>query len=187
MSGTRGSGGKNKKALAVHIGQGTFRPHRHGNAAPTPEPPIGRPDPPSWMTAEERHEHATLCDLLAGAKTLTLADGPAIETIVPLLLRRQRYAADDRRFGRSIRRLTKQSKQLQGAELATVIREIASLEKLRNKSAVQMRQNANVLRAWLVECGLTPSSRSRVSTVPTPPAEDERKARFFGRASRAPK
>jgi hypothetical protein len=76
--------------------------------------------------------------------------------------------------------------KLEGAELVAAITEIIKLRHLLMKQTTQTRQQRMALRQYLVEFGLTPSSRGRVKITNKKPADpksgESNKKRFFGGA-----
>lgn len=67
---------------------------------------------------------------------------------------------------RLVKRLLRTVKRLDGGTLVAALREISQLKKLAARQGTQIRQGRNVLRAFLVELGMTPAARGRVDPVP---------------------
>jgi len=159
MPGTSSSGGRNKKSQRAHALAGTGRKDR-GTAktettAPPPDPPKGRPPIPTHkLTGEARAEWDRMADRLALVKTLTLVDDAVLYRYCQLHARAERLEREI-------------------AQLPTAF----YIDHLGNEKVhpgfAQLRAHDQALRAYLVEFGMTPAARSRVtpSDLTKPPAD----------------
>lgn len=161
MPGTANSGGRNAKPPTAHVLTGTFRADRHAGYA-TPEPPKGRPDPPKALDGDALAEWGRLCDRLMANGTLALNDDGALYQAARLFAETEDYARLRDETGASVSILEENLHGLKGPDLVACFQEISKLRQLEARYAVQIRQGRMAQRAYLVEFGLTPSSRTRV-------------------------
>jgi P27 family predicted phage terminase small subunit len=150
MPGTSSSGGRNRKSQAEHALAGTGRADR-GTAATSPsadapDPPPGRPTPPKKLKGEALAEWKRMVERLELAKTISTVDDG-------VLYRYCRLHARAERLERHVARL----------------RSPFYRNHLNNPTVhpgfAQLRAYDQALRGYLVEFGMTPAARSRV-TVP---------------------
>jgi phage terminase small subunit len=179
MPATAHSGGRNKKPASLHVLQGTFRGRRH-DPGTAPDLPAGIPDPRD-LSGEARAEFDRMVKRLTGCGTLTTVDDAALRLYALLHAQVDGIQAEHRRLGALSRRLMKALERLEGRDLVDATRELVQLEKLAARQLQQLRQGSMALRQWLVEFGMTPSARTRVTTTPgtVVAAPDPKKARFL--------
>lgn len=161
MPGTSNSGGRNAKSAQIHVVQGTFRKDRHG-AAPAPEPPKGTPIPPRPLKGEAQAEWDRMVARLEESKTLSIVDDAALYQYVQLHAETEEIKADNARVRALSAQLKRAIKNLDGMELVEAIDKIVSLQHILAGQVRQLRQGHMALRQYLVEFGMTPTSRSRV-------------------------
>jgi P27 family predicted phage terminase small subunit len=174
MAGTRNSGGRNAKSSALHALEGTFR---KGDAAfVTPDPPKGRPDTPPTLAGHALAEWNRMVDRLDANETLTVVDDAALyqycclfgETEDTQDLRRetaQLAATLQATIAREATRITNTTEPAAGEvfDVAAAVAEILALQQLIAKQTTQLRQGHMAIRQYLVEFGMTPAARTRVS------------------------
>jgi P27 family predicted phage terminase small subunit len=163
MAGVKGmrTGGQNKKPAALHVLQGTWRKHRHGRRS-SPEPPAGVPEPPGALSGESKAEWDRMIVRLTAAGTLSSVDAPLLWNYCQLW-------ADGCPLQADANQLT-QTWYSAGSE-----------PKLHPVFAA-LKQYRLALRVYLVEFGLTPLARNRVTAHPAAtrtPAMDPKKAKYF--------
>lgn len=183
MAGVKGqrSGGANKKPTHLHVIQGTFRKDRH--AVPEARAPQGTPVPPRKLSVAERAEWDRMVARLQDAGTLSRLDDAALLQVVALHAEVEALRADQVRRRAMVARLEKAARDLTGEALLEATGQIAALEGLLSKGAVQLRQGHMALRAWLADFGLVPAARNRVKPVTADAPDstaDAKQRRFFG-------
>ena len=180
MAGTSNSGGRNAKSRTMHLLQGTFRGDRHG-AHDTPEPPKGTPDPPEPLAGVAKAEWQRMVERLQQTRALSVVDDAVVFQYAKLFAEVAETEDDKRRLRQEhaeTRKLSlalkKAATKLEGQDLTDCVREIVKLRAvmadllgLIARSNQQLRQGRMAIRMYLVECGLTPSARTRVK-LPTP-------------------
>lgn len=156
MPGTSSSGGRNKRTRQQHELAGTYRNDRHGGAATTADPPIGRPTPPKTLKGEARAEWGRMLDRLAASKTLSTVDDAALYRYCRLHARAERLEQ----------------------QLATLKKPFYTDHFGHPKvhpGFAQLRAHDHTLRGYLMEFGLTPAARTRVHQLkdgsPTNPTD----------------
>ena len=146
MTATTNSGGKNKKSRAAYVAAGTFRPDRHnGVELKTPE---GEPPKPESLNGAASAEWDRIVGLLTAARTLTASDGPVILHYVQLSALAERLQAE----------LDEQPSVVFPKSTAGG----TAVEPAVHGLVGQLTRVRTAARLYLVELGLTPSSRDRV-------------------------
>lgn len=177
MPGTSRSGGRNKKSRAEHALTGTGRKDRgtattSSSTAP-PDPPKGRAPIPLGLTGHALGEWKRMADRLALNQTGSIVDDAALYQYCTLFAETEAIVVAHRtnvalvvKLQRAIDKLTN------GDQIVEAIGHIVQLKKLETKYSAQLRQGHMALRQYLVELGMTPAARSRVTPAPdaTPPA-----------------
>lgn len=185
MAGNQNSGGHNRKATHLHVLDGTFRKDRHGETE-TPDPPLGIPQPPKKLTGEAKSEWDRMIARLTTSKAISIVDDGALYQYCRLFAETEAVAQDYTDTRDLSNTLKKAVTKLDGAELVAAIGEIVKLRQLLAKQTTQARQQRMAIRQYLVEFGLTPSSRGRVKIATRKPADPKsgqsNKSRFFGGA-----
>lgn len=184
MAGNQNSGGHNRKPTQMHVIAGTFRKDRHGETE-SPDPPIGVPQPPKKLTGEAKAEWDRMITRLTTSKTISIVDDGALYQYCRLFAETEAVAQDYTDTRELSNALKKAVTKLDGAELVAAIGEIVKLRQLLAKQTTQSRQQRMAIRQYLVEFGLTPSSRGRVKITnkKKPDATGQtNKQRFFGGA-----
>lgn len=154
MPGTSSSGGRNRKSKATHALAGTGRKDR-GTATtgtPPPDPPKGRPPTPKTLRGEALAEWGRMVHRLDLAHTLSIVDDAVLA----------RYCRLHARANRLERALARE-------------RSAFYIDNWGNPKVhpafAQLRAYDQALRGYLVEFGMTPAARTRVTAVaeaPTP-------------------
>lgn len=185
MAGTKASGGRNKKSAALHLLEGTHRTTRHGaaDAARAPEPPTGRPDTPSTLSGHALEEWDRMIARLEVNQTLALVDDAALyqyvclfgetedtqdrrrETAVLVTTLQAAIAREATRIGNVSPATVAERDTLDTArgELADAVAQVLELQQVIAKQTTQLRQGHMAIRQYLVEFGMTPAARTRVS------------------------
>jgi phage terminase small subunit len=183
MAGNRNSGGHNRKATTLHVLQQTYKAYRHASRT-TPAPPSGQPDKPETLTGEAAAEWDRMVRRLEVMQTLSVVDDAALEQYCLLYAETDRLRSEDARLTRLRRSLMRAVTTLAGADRVAAVSNIVALEQLRARTLGQLRQGHMAIRQYLVEFGMTPSARTRVTALaaargePTP--QDQLRAKFFG-------
>ena len=165
MAGVKGrSGGRNKKSVQMHLVSGTFRPDRHAGP-PAPEPTIGRPRPPKTLSGDAKAEWRRMVRRLEHTKVLSLVDDGALYQYCRLFAETEELADRRAEIQTSVDLLEENLGGLRGSDLVALFQEIGKLRQLQSSLDTKIRQGRMGQRVFLVEFGLTPSSRSRVNPV----------------------
>lgn len=127
-------------ALRILEGNPSKRPINRNEPKPTP----GRPSRPSWLLEEAKHEWSRVVPELERLGLLTLVDRAALTTYCQAWARFVEAEAKLTQYGAVLK--AKHSDYVQVSPYATI-----------------SRQNAQIIRAFCGEFGLTPSSRGRMS------------------------
>jgi len=151
MPGTASSGGRNRKSAKRHRLEGTYQKVRHGKDRPTPDPPKGRPTTPKTLRGEALAEWHRMVDRLDVAHTLSIVDDAVLA-----------------RYCRLHARADRLERALAQRKTAFYIDHLGN-EKV-HPGFGQLRAYDQALRGYLVEFGMTPAARSRVTTVGDAPA-----------------
>ena len=107
MSSVRGmrTGGKNRKAAALHVLKATFRKARHGQSSTEIEAPGGLPVPPDGLPADVlQHWHVTVAFLQA-MNTVSLVDAWIVEQYARLFVETAAIAVTQSEVAASVARL----------------------------------------------------------------------------------
>ena len=178
MAGTSSSGGRNAKSRREHALAGTGRKDRGTKTTPTsadaPDPPVGRPRTPSWLTGFALVEWERMVIRLEGAKTLSTVDDAALYQYCCLFAETEAIGVAHRTNVALVEKLQIVIDKLtDGEQIVRAIESIVQLKKLEVKATAQLRQGHMAVRQYLVEFGMTPAARGRVKvTDATPTAED---------------
>jgi P27 family predicted phage terminase small subunit len=155
MAGRKGrSGGHNRLSPAEHLLRGTWNVTRHGPRPATIAPTVRvDPNPPAWLHEEAQTEWRRLAPVLGQHGALAETDADALAAYCEAFTTWKHATARLRQFGMVVKR----SKA--DGELPV----ISPYVKIAHQAMAHMR-------AFLVEFGMTPSSRGRVQV--RPPASD---------------
>jgi len=178
MAGTKSSGGRNAKSRAAHLVQGTFRKDRHANARHN-DPPQGRPRRPKGLSVRARAEWTRMIARLDRARTLSTVDDAALYQYCCLFAETEEIHASRRENATLIKTLLQAIAQFEaraaadrgpvdvalddGSDLADLVAQILTLKQLDAKQRTQLRQGHMAIRQYLVEFGMTPAARGRVT------------------------
>lgn len=171
MAGTKSSGGRNAKSRNVHLIEGTFRQDRHAKLV-TIATPKGTPIPPKTLTGAGRAEWRRMVARLEKLQTLSLVDDAALYQYALLFAETERIRVDHVALKKLSTDLMTAIRRLQGEALVAAAAEIVKLQFVLAKQTSQLRQGHMALRQYLVEFGMTPSARNRV----TPHSDEDRRA-----------
>lgn len=173
--GGKGSGGRNAKPTALKKLQGNPGKRRLNKAEPRPRP--GIPNMPPFMPAAAQTEWKRLTPILEKMGVLTAADGAALAAYCKLHAQILQAEAAIQKFGI----ITAQVDQATG---------VAVLKK--NPAVTVKAESLRLVKAFLLEFGLTPASRSKLTVAEGRDLQPDVKAQdaledFLGRkpASRA--
>jgi phage terminase small subunit len=182
MPGTARSGGRNKKSRAAHALAGTGRKDRGTAKASTPTSadatlPAGRPPIPIGLIGPALEEWTRMVGRLETAKTLSTVDDAALYQYCTLFAETEAIVVAHRTSVALVVKLEAALEKLDGDRLVDAIAQIVQLKKLEAKYPSLLRAGHMAIRQYLVELGMTPAARERV-TVPPAPAPDDPFAEF---------
>lgn len=171
MPGTARSGGRNKKSRKAHALAGTGRKDRGTKAAATsadaPDPPKGRPRTPSWLKGHALVEWHRMVGRLTAAKTLSTVDDAVLYQYCCLFAETEGLAEARLTNARLLVKLEAALGRVRHEDqIAEVAGAIARLQKLDANHAQRLRLGHAEIRRYLVEFGMTPAARSRVTEIP---------------------
>ncbi len=112
-----------------------------------PKPRVAIPSCPKWLTAEARTEYRKMARLLVGVRVLTEADQSALVA----------YATEYARWVEANRMI---------AEAGMVLRNNMSGTFYQNPYITVANNALKNMKAFMVEFGLTPASRSKIQAMP---------------------
>lgn len=165
MAGVKGrSGGHNAKTVKQHRLEGTLRKSRHAgvrNPDP-PEVPAETLKPPVPLKAAERAEWKRMVARLQTAKTLTQVDDAALLQLVRLFVETEEIVKEHREVKTLSAQLKRVIRKLEGSDLVRAVAEIVKLQQILAGHRRDLRLGHLAMRQYIVEFGLTPSSRGRV-------------------------
>lgn len=178
MAGTKSSGGRNAKSRTTHLVQGTFRQHRHDKLA-TPALPKGKPIPPKALSAVARAEWRRMVARLEQLQTGSRVDDAALYQYVCLFAETEGILGSKRDNALLIKTLLatihalveaaatdRDGVQERVVDIESAVAQIVELKKLEAKHTTQQRQGHMAIRQYLVEFGMTPAARTRVTAQP---------------------
>lgn len=157
----RNAGGNALKSRADHELRGTFRKDRHGDVR-NPEPSTGRPDPPLELSKTAQDEWDRVVADFEDMGTLHKVDRSAIYQYCQLFAETETIAVQQSECAASIEILEQNIPDIKGPELVQVFGQIVILRKLVSKCTDQLRAGRMAIKGYLVEFGLTTSSRGRI-------------------------
>lgn len=162
MAGTAHSGGRgNRKTRQEHELLGTFRSDRHAEHV-SPTPTAGSPEMPDGLNEAEQAEWHRLIWAFEDMGMLHRVDVLAIQQYCHLYVETESVAKQQAETAASLQILEDNLAGIDKSDLVQVFGQIVILRKLISKCTDQLRSGRMALRQWLVEFGLTPSSRGRV-------------------------
>ena len=122
-----------------------------------PMPRVGRPKPLECLSAAGREHFARLMDELTAVRVLTVADGPALSGLAEALAS----------YEEAVRALETGGKVVKQERGVT-----------RSPWLMIQKQAWEQMQRGFSDFGLTPSSRSKIQTLPA--GSDDEEERFFG-------
>jgi len=165
MPGVKGrSGGRNKLSAGAHVIKGTFRRDRHGDDS-TPEPPKGRPEPPMALSGTAKAEWNRMVDRLTQNGTLSVVDDGQLFEHCQLFEETQALREGYTRLRKHSKAVMRIAKTLEGQQLIDALKQVTAIEHEIARLSTKLRQGHLAVRVFLVECGLTPSARTRVKVI----------------------
>jgi phage terminase small subunit len=180
MPGTKASGGRNAKSRGMLLVEGTFRKDRHADRA-TPSAPTGTPPRPRTLTSAGRAEWTRMVARLDLAGTLSTLDDAPLYQYCCLFAETEGIRADRVALKTLSAKLMIAIQRLKGEALVEAASEVVKLQFVLAKQTAQLRQGHMALRQYLVEFGMTPAARSRVTptdeSTPVNPLDRFTKAR----------
>jgi len=154
--------GRPTKPTQLKVVQGTYREDRIPENEPQPEKVASVPKPPAYLTKYAKELWKDLADELIAQSMLTILDMPALEACCEAY--GQYRAAHEAVFRPKDPETGKQRD-----------RTLAEYMKERNSQTMPeytaMTKAFNTLKAYLIEFGMTPASRGRIS-IPNSPEEE---------------
>jgi len=165
MAGTKASGGRNAKSRTMLLVEGTFRKDRHKDLA-TPAPPAGKPPRPKTLSGPARTEWDRMVVRLERSQTLSLVDDAALYQYAQLFAETEAIRTDRAALKELSATLMTAIQRLRVDALVDAAAEIVKLQFLLAKHTAQLRQGHMALRQYLVEFGMTPAARTRVTAQP---------------------
>lgn len=139
--------GRKKKPTNLKVVHGTFRKDRDNPNEPKPDPVKKVPPAPSWLDEEGRKEWKRVAKELFNMGLLTPVDMTALEAYCSVYSRWKKSEEDIDKNG-----LTFTYVNREGVEM-----------KRKNPSIGIADESMKLMRSFLSEFGMTPSSRSKVS------------------------
>jgi P27 family predicted phage terminase small subunit len=170
MPGTSNSGGRNRKSERQHKLEGTFQKVRHAGTV-TPTAPVGQPASPKALEGDALEEWDRMVERLTQVGTVSRVDDAALYQYCRLFAETEALAVSQLETMASIDIVEENLHGLKGAELVQCFQEITKLRQLEARYGTQIRQGRMALRQYLVEFGMTPSSRTRVRLPDTQDAD----------------
>lgn len=147
---------------------GTFRPDRHAGAG-APEPPAGKPKSPKKLAGDAKAEWKRMVLRLEQLGIVSMVDAGALYQYCRLFAETEALCNRQAELEGSIGILEENLSGLKGVDLVACFQEITKMRQLQAGLDTKIRQGRMGQRVYLVEFGLTPSSRSRVKTEKTTP------------------
>jgi P27 family predicted phage terminase small subunit len=172
MPGTAQSGGNRQKTRRQHELDGTFRKDRHAELS-SPEPPSGRPDTPSELCSVGQAEWDRMMTRLEESQSLFRVDDAAIYQYCRLYAETESVAEHKATLEASVARLEENLPDFKGEDFVKLVMELGQMMKLIAKCTDQARSGRMAIRQYLVEFGLTPSSRGRIKLPAKKESADE--------------
>ena len=180
MPGTKNSGGRNAKPRSLHIRQGSFRKGRHaGRNAVELAPSV--PDPPKPLEGDAKKEWGRVIACMSLSRVLSKSDGAVLYQYCQLFSETEELSEARERTTASIQILEDNLSGMAKDEMVPVFQEISKMRQLESRYAMQIRQGRMAIRQFLVEFGLTPTARTRVSSLPPhdDTQDEKRRLRYF--------
>jgi P27 family predicted phage terminase small subunit len=146
--GGKGSGGRNRKPTAVKKVQGNPGKRRLNKREPKPKP--GMPAMPVGMPVEACAEWQRMAPILEKMGVLTVADGPALAAYCKLHAQVLQAEAAIKKYG---------------IVLATLDGETGVAVLRKNPAVTVKSESLRLVKAFLLEFGLTPASRSKLTVT----------------------
>ncbi|MDA0780663.1 MAG: phage terminase small subunit P27 family [Rickettsiales bacterium] len=141
--------GRKKKPTNLKVVQGTFRKDRSNPNEPKPEPVKKVPPPPAWLDEEGRKEWKRVAKELFNMGLLTPVDMTALEAYCTVYSRWKKAEEDIDKTGITFTYINRE-----GVEM-----------RRKNPSIAIADESMKLMRSFLSEFGMTPSSRSKVSST----------------------
>ena len=156
--------GPARKPTPLRVLEGNPSKRPINKAEPKPRP--GRPTRPDWLLPEAKHEWSRVVPELERLGLLTVVDRAALATYCQAWAQYVDAEAQLAKYGAVLK--AKHSDYVQVSPYATI-----------------SRHNAQIVRAFCAEFGLTPSSRGRMTVGGSEPADEDpfEKWRARGRSS----
>jgi P27 family predicted phage terminase small subunit len=145
--------GRRPKPSVLKQRNGSFDRHPERRNKNEPKPPAGRPACPDFLPEIAKQEWNRVCDVLQEMGILSLADGPLLEL----------YCSTYARWREACDKINEQG----------MVVECKRSGFKKNPNMLVCDSAAIEIRKLLIEMGLTPSSRSRVSTNAITPKTQE--------------
>lgn len=167
MAGTAASGGRstNTKSRRQHELDGTFRKDRHAEVR-NPEPTPGRPEPPGELDTLGQETWDRMIWAFEDMGMLAKVDREALFAYCRLWSRTVQVEADQEEARASLRVLEDNLGDVEASDKVALFGQIVALRKDISKCTDQSRSGWMAIRQYLVEFGMTPSSRGRIKLPP---------------------
>jgi P27 family predicted phage terminase small subunit len=151
--GGKGSGGRNAKPTALKRLQGNPGKRKLNDAEPTP--PTGAPTMPDWLDKEAKCEWVRIVPILEEMGLLSRADEKALAA----------YCSSFAQWVAADKMIVKHG--------PLVVERLSTGSRLKINPAVRVKSDAlKLMKSFLIEFGLTPASRSRLSVSKGEEASD---------------
>lgn len=150
-----GKRGPVPKPSAVKKKHGTYRPSRAAKDEMTNEVPLGRPVAPSWLDDEARKEWDRVVPILEKARVLTEADQAILAS----------YCSAHSLSVKATRAYQKEGLMQRPLKGSKMVRKHPMIKVAQEARAQALRLGA--------EFGLSPASRTRVSSMPEDPNKEK--------------
>ena len=167
----RNAGSNASKSRAQHELAGTFRKDRHADLK-NPEPTPGRPEPPAALDSLGQVTWERMMWAFEDMGMLHKVDAEAVYAYCQLWSETEHVSEQQAEARAGLRVLEENLSDIQAEDKVALFTQIVMLHKTVSKCTDQLRQGRMAIRQYLVEFGLTPSSRGRIKLPATREEQD---------------
>jgi phage terminase small subunit len=157
----RNAGANAQKSRQEHELAGTYRKDRHADLK-SPEPTPGRPEPPAELDSLAQGEWDRMMWAFEDMGMLHKVDLFAVYQHCNLYSETERVSEQQKEAQAGLRILEDNLSDIQAEDKVQLFTQIVTLHKTISKCTDQLRAGRMAIRQYLVEFGLTPSSRGRI-------------------------